>query len=102
MNNKSYSALILEVLNDAGHINYGFMDVLIERCRGRAEIMRCGMSRFSSKCTRKYRAGEPLSDIEAECIYESGLRRMRYTAFMYLKRKGTVINDQTNRTFVRK
>ena len=77
------------------------MDVLIERCRGRAEIMRCGMSDCISKSTQKYRAGEPLSDIESETIYQSGLRRMRYQAFLYIKSKLGVINDKANQKIVR-
>lgn len=101
MNTQRYTKLIEQKLQEAGFISYGLMDVLIERCRGRAEIMRCGMSQRISIRSRKYRTGEPLSDIDSELIYQSGLRRMRYNAIKYINSKLEVINDEANQKIVR-
>lgn len=101
LNTQRYTKLIEQKLQEAGFISYGLMDVFIERCRGRAEIMRCGMSDCISKSTQKYRAGEPLSDIELQTIYQSGLRRMRYQAFVYIKSKLEVVNDKAHQKILR-
>lgn len=101
MNNVSYSKLAYQELVRDGSIEYGRIDLLIERCRGADEIMRAG-SIEKKKVSFKYIAGEPLSDEEANIVYETGLRMFRERVARNFRRSHCgIINDKSKSCFIR-
>ena len=92
-----YSQLIYEEVLKHGSVWYGAVDLLVERCRGKDQILRAG-AETPTKASCKYIKGEPLSEKETSAIYEHGLSVYRARALGELIRDG-IINDQANRAF---